>query len=155
MSTAASKIGLLIGIVSYCAAKYFALETFEGTWFRHAPSDPPWYFIGLDLVSALWCLAGLLVMIGCCFLLRRRLGPQVWEGIPMLLLLFSVDLSQGVNVALRTRNAWNSSTATTDWQTFEAYIHDKTIFDFGALLVVGLALWYFQRRRPSPGETTA
>lgn len=114
---------------------------------EHGPgSQPPWYFIGHDLVVGLGSTAGLLLAIP---LLEER-----WMALWMALLWTGPAAAQALYVIARSDGLWNADAATTAWVSFDQYLYDplrRIIFYAclsGALLVaVSRTYWARPRQR--------
>src|SRR5215210_9327261 len=65
--------------VFYSISLEGSFRTFQDTWFfRLGPgASPPWYFIGNNLVDALWSFPCALALIAFSFLTARQLPPPL------------------------------------------------------------------------------
>lgn len=138
-------------LIIYGAALFSSLHFFEESWFSstRVGGDPPWYFIGQDLVEAACAVPGLLVMLAFCTLTFRRLGPDVWTALAILFTSLLHPIVQGVNGLLHTRDAWDPARATSEWANYEMYSVSSyqafLVTLMISLLVLG-AVWYLRRK---------
>jgi len=132
----------LVGFVLYYGARTGADRMFEGSWFDQAGPgvSPPWYFIGNDLVDAVWCTAAAALMLVFSFAAVRRLGSSVWTALAVTLAFLSSHIADGVNIALHTGQVWDASRATTDWTSFESYIQSQDAASTAGLVVTLVAI---------------
>ena len=67
-------------IVSYGAAMLTSAWATRRFWTNDISisNDPPWYFIGQDLIFGLLCLAALIVTLTIALRTRRRYGTEGW-----------------------------------------------------------------------------
>jgi branched-subunit amino acid ABC-type transport system permease component len=143
-------------LVIYATSLFSSSYFFDETWFRTTGpgGDPPWYFIGRSLVDAACAVPGLLAMLAFSFLTFRRRGPDVWTALAILVLSLLHPLTQGVNILLHTRYAWDPARATSEWANYEMYSASRyqafLVTLVLSLLVLG-ALWYFRRKSEPSG----
>jgi len=127
---------------SWLASRFWMHEQGPG-------SQPPWYFIGQDLVEGLVYTAALLVAIPFLILVRRRYQEGSWMALWMALLWMGPGGAQAFYVIARSDGLWNADTATTAWVSFDQYLHDplRRIIYFaclgGALFVAAASRRYF------------
>jgi hypothetical protein len=92
----------------------------------HPSGSPPWHFIGSDLVEAvvdLVHLAFVLTVSVCCAWIPAC-SRFAWMAAWQVVLFDATDVLWGGIILGRTRNIWDASRATTDWATFDQYLHD-------------------------------
>ena len=132
--------------VFYSISLEGAFRTFQDTWFfRFGPGNsPPWYFIGNDLVDALWSLPCAVALIAFSFLAARKLGPIVWGALGVSLVSFSRPICEGVNILLHTRHVWDPARATSTWMSFDNYLQSQYVASTVSLVVTApLMVWCF------------
>lgn len=134
-------IPYLVGVIIYSICLSGSQRTFPGTWFYQVGPgpNPPWYFIGSDLVSAEWCAAGAAVFIAFIAASARKLGALAWTALGIMLISFADPIGRGVNILLHTRNVWDRQTAVSDWPTFDAYLASQNTasqISMGIMIVV-------------------
>jgi hypothetical protein len=139
-----AKIALpfVVGAVFYSISLEGSQQTFKDTWFFHlGPGDsPPWYFIGINLMDALWSLPCALAFITFSLLTARKLGPTVWAALGTCLLSFVRPICEGVNIALHTRHVWDPARATSTWMSFDSYVQSQVVTSRVSLVAMVLLL---------------
>jgi hypothetical protein len=146
MRTKSITFPFAVCVLIYAAATSSSTYFFKDTWFRTVGpgGDPPWYFIGRDLVDATFAVPGLLVMVAFSSLTFRRLGPDVWKALGMLSIFLLHPILLGVNILLHTRDAWDPARATSEWASYEMYSVSKYQTLLVMLVITLLALGAFR-----------
>jgi hypothetical protein len=116
----------------------------------HGPgADPPWYFIGNDVVEGLVAGAILAILLAVAFACARapaysRFARMVsWQGV----LWNAHKVLWGIVIWRNTSNLWDMERATTSWSTFSSYLHDPLReWVFGAGVVLALPLVWADAR---------
>lgn len=116
-----------LGVLAYALAG----ELSHAAWQRFGvPADrpgdsPPWYFIRQDYIDGIVMGAiGLVcVLIGLLALRRFRIyaGMLIWQS----LLWFGGPAWQSMIILRRSDHVLDPASATTTWQSFDAYISDS------------------------------
>ena len=147
----------LVWFLLQSVAQAGAMRTFPRTWFfAYGPGgSPPWYFIGQDAVDAVWSSAAAVLMLAFSLAGLRRLGPGVWAGLGVALIGFTGKVGAGANILLHTRQPWDSSRASTEWTTFDAYLRSQQA-SFSISLWIGIVLgaaciWQYARALRAAG----
>jgi hypothetical protein len=140
-----------VWLVLDLAASTAAFRTFGSTWFQAVSpgASPPWYFIGQDLVEAVWASGAAVLMVAFSIVAARSLGPSVWAALGVAQIGFIGKLGGGANVLLHTRNVWQRADASSDWATYDAYVRSQR-WAFDASLVLGIlvavvCMWQYRR----------
>lgn len=117
-------------------------------WTRSAGpgGDPPWYFIGKDLISGLFCLGGMILTLLVAVWTRRRFGTGSWMAAWMAVLWMGYPAAQAFLILLRTTHIWDPSAAVSQWRTFDEYAADPVRYVIFALSLVA-ALVFGSRTR--------
>jgi hypothetical protein len=123
--------------------------------FEHPAVEPPWYFIRQDYVQGLvMAILGLLCLVlGLLLMLAKR--HPVWSGMLawQSVLSFGIPAWQAFVVALRCDNVLDRATATTEWQTFDAYLteplraHGFVLGSLLSLVILGASMFFERQRR--------
>lgn len=89
-------------------------------------AEPPWYFIGNDLLDAVVAAGALAIVLLVSFVCVRvpayaRFARMVaWQAV----LWNAYKVLWGVVILAHTTSVWDESRASTTWKTFPGYLHD-------------------------------
>jgi hypothetical protein len=113
-------------ILIYSLSPITSRWVFQRFWmFEHSPgNDPPWYFIGQDLVSGWGQMGGLVLCIGLALLRRRRDPVGSWMALWMSCLWMGHPSAQAAYVMVRSRYLWSPERASTVWASYDQYSED-------------------------------
>jgi hypothetical protein len=126
----------------YVGAGFTAPLISHRFWTARASWDePPWHFIGQDLVSGLLFCVALALSVGAATLMRRHHPERSRQATFFALLWMGYPVAQAILVLLRTNYVWDPSRATSHWRTFDEYIADPARY-VGFGLAMAIALFY-------------
>ena len=141
-----------LGVAAYALAGNMSLSLFRLSDHGRPGDQPPWYFIRQDYIDGL-VMGGmglLCVVIGLLLMKRYPIwgGMLAWQSVTW----FGGPAWKAFVIALRCDNVLNSAAATTEWQTFDAFmaeplrVHGYTI-TFILMLVIFAASIFMERER--------
>ena len=124
---------------------YFA--SYHDTWFfRYKGDGVPWYFIGQELVEALWKLGCSAAGIAFCWAAARYLGAAAWMAMSLESLDLAQSLCSGVNIALHTSDVWDPARAASTWASFDSFVQSRSLAYITSYAVaLPLIMWCFLR----------
>ena len=116
----------LFMLLVYGGCHVLSLWLFRQSWMsQHGPNgDPPWYFIGGDIINGLVLGGGLAVVAVASLLLRRRDAEGSWIALLMGMMFMGYPTGQGVYAIARSSALWSAEEATTAWASHEEYDAD-------------------------------
>ena len=103
--------------------------------------DPPWYFIGQDLLTGLFCLGGMILTLIVAVGTRRRFGAGSGTAAWMAVLWMGYPAAQAFLILTRTTRIWDPSAAVSQWRTFDDYAADPMRYVVFALSLVAALLF--------------
>ena len=138
---------LLLFLALYLGVSFGQLWVGRLLWTHSTQvTEPPWYFIGQDLVGGLLCLGGLILTLIVAVRARRRFGAGSWMASWMAAISMGYPAAQAFLILLRTTHIWDPSAAASDWRTFDQYHRDPVRWVVFALSVIaGLAFAWLSR----------
>ena len=144
-----------LGVAAYALAGRMGTSLFVLSDHGHPGDQPPWYFIRQDYIDGLVMgVMGLLcLVIGLLFMRRYPIwgGMLAWQSVTS----FGIPAWDAFIVALRCDNVLNHAAATTEWQTFDAFLaeplraHGHTVTFILALVIIAASLFMERERQLS------
>jgi integral membrane sensor domain MASE1 len=141
-----------LGVAAYALAGRMGMSLFLLSDHGRPGDQPPWYFIRQDYIDGLvmGSMGLLCVVIGLLFMKRYPIwgGMLAWQSVTW----FGGPAWDAFIIALRCDNVLNSAAATTEWQTFEAFmaepmrVHGYTITFILAMVILAASI-FMQRER--------
>lgn len=119
-------VPMLVFFGLFLAAGFGGLSLAERFWTHGASWDnPPWYFIGQDLVSDLAYSVALAACLIVAFAFRRLYqgASSRWAAF-MAVLWTGPHAADAVVILLHTSHVWDPARATTTWRSFHDFIGD-------------------------------
>ena len=123
-----------VGVALYFAATTGSSWAFRDSWFAsHNPgANPPWFFIGQDLVGGIWGASAFLLSCLCALLSASRLRGGVWWIWATQVVWFAPMIAAGLNARLHTTDPFSRAQASTTWRTFDVYFQSRQATSEGA-----------------------
>ena len=141
-----------LGVAAYALAGNMSLSLFRLSDHGRPGDQPPWYFIRQDYIDGL-VMGGmglLCVVIGLLLMKRYPIwgGMLAWQSVTS----FGIPAWDAFIIALRCDNVLNSAAATTEWQTFDAFIAEPmrtqgSAITFALAMVILAASIFLERER--------
>lgn len=109
--------------------------------------DPPWYFIGQDFITGLFCLVSMILTLLVAVWTRRRFGTGSWMAAWMAVLWMGYPAAQAFLILLRTTRIWDPTAAASQWRTFDEYAGDPVRYAVFAFSLIAALVFGSRTRR--------
>lgn len=144
---------LLAGVAIYIAcgqASFFVQDRLGSSLDAGPGDDPPWYFLRRDFIYGACAAVGLLATLLLAAVTWRR-NPDFSCMIVACNLAFLIPpVVKLCVILLRTEHLFDAARATSEWPTFDSYLHDwsrRGAVIAGWLLATPIVIWLGRRAK--------
>jgi hypothetical protein len=108
--------------------------------------EVPWYYMGEDFIDGLCAAVALALCAILGALASRKWGPTILGSLIPTSFFLTSSIGEGVAVLLNSRRIWaGPAAASSDWKTFDEYLHGTSVFGYLALGVSFAIVFGFRK----------